>query len=161
MGCSHHVINHCHNVAKAALRIGHVYELEGYTVDLKLIEAGALLHDMGRSKSHEIDHAAIGGKMAREMGLPDNVVRIIERHVGAGIPDDEAHELGLPEGCYVPDTLEEKIVAYADKIVEGNKVVDIKVYLDALTEKYGSDHPSIKRLLVLHREIISVIGDDF
>lgn len=140
------------------MRIAYKYEAKDYAVNVPLVEIGGLLHDIGRSQTHEIEHASIGGKMARELGLPEPVACIIDRHIGAGIPDDEARAIGLPDGDYVPETLEEKIVAYADKIIEGNRIVDIQVYIDEIALKYGIHHPAIKRLHALHLEITSTVG---
>ena len=49
VGCPHHVIEHCQNVTKIAMRLASVFNEKGYKVDLSLIEAGAMLHDIGRS----------------------------------------------------------------------------------------------------------------
>ena len=78
--------------------------------------------------------------------------------MGAGIPADEALELGLPEGDYMPETLEEKIVAYADKLIVGQTEVDIKITIDDFIDELGPDHPAIERLWSLHEEISSVLG---
>jgi uncharacterized protein len=159
IGCPHHIIEHCQNVTKIALRIASVFNEKGYDVDLSLIEAGAMLHDIGRSKTHEIDHAAVGGRIIRELGIHESVAKIVDRHIGAGIPEDEALELGLPPGHYVPETLEEKIVCYADKLIAGRRVVDISVTIDEFAEKHGEDHPAIKRMHDLHDEINGMIGN--
>lgn len=158
VGCPHHIIEHCQNVTKIALRIASVFNEKGYDVDLSLIEAGAMLHDIGRSKTHEIDHAAVGGILVRELGIHESVAKIVDRHIGAGIPEDEALELGLPPGHYVPETLEEKIVCYADKLIAGRMVVDISVTIDQFAEKHGVDHPAIRRHYALHDEIVGMIG---
>jgi len=104
-----------------------------------------------------VDHAAIGGEIARELGLPKSLVHIIERHIGAGIPEDEAQELGLPEGHYIPETLEEKIVAYADKLIAGRHEVDIEVTVHDFAEQLGENHPSIQRLWDLDSEMKSLL----
>ena len=85
------------------------------------MEAGALLHDLGRSKTHTVDHAVVGAQIAQSIGLPESVVRIIKRHVGAGITAEEAEWLGWPKDVYEPQTLEEKVVSYADKLIDALK----------------------------------------
>ena len=122
------------------------------------MEAGALLHDIGRSQTHDVDHAAVGGMIARKLGLNESVVRIIERHIGAGIPPKEAHELGLPEGVYTPETIEEKIVSYADKLISGRKEVDISVTIKDFADRLGWDHPAIERLHKLQQEMEGLLN---
>jgi uncharacterized protein len=141
------------------VRLANKLKDKGYNVDIKLVEAGALLHDIGRSQTHNVDHAAVGGEIARKLGLSESVVRIIERHIGAGIPEKEARALGLPEGVYIPETLEEKIVCYADKLISGRKEVEISVTIGDFAEKLGWDHPAIERLHKLQVEMDALLLD--
>ena len=158
VGCPSHIVDHCLNVTKIAVRIARKLREKGYDVDMELVEIGAILHDIGRSKTHETDHAAVGGKMVRQLGIAEPVARIVDRHIGAGIPEDEARALGLPDGIYVPETLEEKIVCYADKLIAGWREVDISVTVDDFAEKMGRDHPSIERLWSLHHEVEGLLN---
>jgi uncharacterized protein len=119
------------------------------------------MHDLGRSKTHNVDHGALGGKLAREMGLEEALARIIERHVGAGITEKEAKKIGLPYGKYVPETLEEKIVTYADKLIEGDRLVEIDVAFEKFERELGRDHPALDRLRVLHEEMVNLVGSNF
>jgi uncharacterized protein len=123
-----------------------------------LVEAGALLHDLGRGVTHAVEHGAVGGELARGLGLPDAVVRIVERHVGAGIPAVEAEEMGLPPGVYVPESLEEKVVCYADKLTKGGGEVAFGVTVAEMVEKLGEDHPAIERMWALHGEIMGMLS---
>ena len=91
--------------------------------------------------------------MARELGLSEKLVLIIERHIGAGIPENEARALGLPERSYIPESLEEKIVSYADKLIAGRCEVDIEVTVRDFSDKLGEDHPSLQRLRDLDVEM--------
>jgi uncharacterized protein len=103
----------------------------------------------------------IGGIIARKLGLDKKIVKIIERHIGAGIPEHEAKELGLPDGVYIPETLEEKIISYADKLIHGSKVVNIEVTISDFAEELGWQHPAIKRLQNLHLEFVEKLGINF
>jgi uncharacterized protein len=124
---------------------------------MRLVEIGGLLHDIGRSRSHEVDHAVVGAEILKEMGLSEALVLIVERHIGAGIPADEAVELGLPERHYLPESLEEKIVAYADKLLSGRREVPIEVTIKDFSTKLGEDHPSIDRLWTIHYEMTDLL----
>jgi len=160
-GCSPSVLGHCENVTRVAMRIAEAFRRRGFNVDTALVEAGALMHDIGRSRTHGVEHGAIGGGIARSMGLPESLARAIERHVGAGITADEAERIGLDGGGYVPETLEEKIVAYADKLIEGDRRVDIEVTVEKFERELGGGHPALDRLRALHDEVVGVIGPEF
>jgi Predicted HD superfamily hydrolase len=78
-----------------------------------------MLHDIGRSRTHAIDHGQVGAEIACRLGVSPAVTRIIECHIGAGLTVEECTLLRLiPRDC-LPHTLEEKIVAHADNMVEG------------------------------------------
>ncbi|NYT16622.1 MAG: HDIG domain-containing protein [Methanomicrobiales archaeon] len=120
-GCSRRVIEHCHCVRDLALSF---CDRSG-VADRELVNAGALLHDIGRGLSHSLSHAQAGAAWCREQGIPDDVVRIVERHTGAGLTADECTLLRLlPVDC-VPETIEEKIVANADNLVKGRHEISI------------------------------------
>lgn len=68
------------------------------------MEAGAILHDVGRSKTQSIYHALIGAEILKEKEFPIEIVKITERHIGAGIPKEEAITLNLPPRDYLPIT---------------------------------------------------------
>ncbi len=154
--CPPKVINHCEEVATLALEIAGKLEKKGIKVDLKLVEAGALLHDIGRSKSHAVDHGVVGAKIAESEGLPEEVVRIIRRHVGGGITAQEAERFGWPKDVYEPVTLEEKIVSYADKLIDGSKRVPIDLEIERLQVEHRD---AAERVRKLHGEITHLLGD--
>lgn len=158
-GCPPNVIAHCKTVSKFAVRIAKASAKHGYKVNVQLVEVSGLLHDVGRSKTHCVDHALIGGEIAQSFGLPSSIVKIIERHAGGGIPKDEAQKLGWPIRDYLPQTLEEKIVCYADKRVEGLRTVSLDQALKVYVASLGKDHPTVERIRKLHVEIVAIAGD--
>ena len=152
-GCDEDVVNHCLAVEDLALRIARLAN-----ADEELVSAGALLHDIGRGTTHGIEHAVVGAKIARELGVCEAVVLIIERHIGGGISEDEAGKLGLPVGDYVPKTLEEKIVAHTDNLIEEGKKRPVKEIIGHF-EKLGYGYVA-ERILHLHRELSEICGKD-
>lgn len=149
-GCSEDVIRHAQEVARLALGIAGGLCVE---TDRQLIEAGALLHDIGRSSTSTLRHVTEGVRMAQELDLDEALVRIIERHVGAGLTASEAAEAGLPRKDHLPETLEEKVVAYADNLVVGGRSVSFYESLERFRERLGEDHPAFHRMAQLHREL--------
>jgi uncharacterized protein (TIGR00295 family) len=126
--------------------------------DVDLVRAGALLHDIGRAVDQGIRHAVVGVKVARGLGLPEELINIIERHIGAGIERQEAVKFGLPAKDYFPLTLEEKIVAHADNLAGKKKKEKLEKVLADL-EKKGASH-AIPRMMALHRELSALCGMD-
>ena len=155
-GCQQNVIEHCLRVSLVAVEIAQACLQNGTNVDVKLVETGAILHDIGRSVTHGMDHGVIGSGLLEQYGLPPEVRSIVEKHIGAGISEEDARELGLPPRDYVPRTLEEKIVAYADKLVDGEKRVRLEDTLVKYSMELGKDHPSIGRLRALEMEITNL-----
>ena len=120
-GCSTKVIAHCRAVRDCACG----YAAHNPDIDFSLVERGAMLHDIGRSRTHDIRHAQCGADLIRKMGLGEEIARIVECHTGAGLSADECTLLGLfPRDC-MPRTTEEKIVTHADNLIAGKKRVTI------------------------------------
>ncbi|MDO5852210.1 MAG: HDIG domain-containing protein [Methanobacteriaceae archaeon] len=124
-----------------------------YKVDENLIKTGSMLHDIGRMKTASIKHAYIGADLLRKEDIDEKVCLITERHIGAGIIPTEAKELNLPDRNYIPETLEEKIVAHADNLVHKSSPVTLDFVIKKWERK--NMHPSsIKRLIKLDHELI-------
>lgn len=112
-------------VTQRALRICDAHpELR---LDRRFVEEAAMLHDIGicRCDAPEIccfgtepylRHGLIGAEMMRAEGFPRHA-RVCERHTGAGLTKEEIIEqnLPLPHRDFLPETLEEKLICYADK----------------------------------------------
>jgi uncharacterized protein len=150
VGCPEWVIMHSQAVCKKALEISEYYP----EADKELIRKGALLHDIGRSKSNKIDHAYIGGEIAKELNYSKEVINIIERHIGTGISKEESKNMDIPTKDYIPITLEEKIVSHADNLLNGSDEVTIEFTANKWRKKLGENHPSINKLYQNHEELI-------
>ncbi|MDI6642842.1 MAG: TIGR00295 family protein [Candidatus Hodarchaeaceae archaeon] len=151
-GCSKEVIWHCLAVERTALSIAKQIRTNGHKIDLKLVSRGALLHDIGRTKTHGIMHGVEGARILRNIGLR-GFVRFAECHLGAGIPASEAKELGLPARDFIPRTLEEKVVTYADKLAMGRRRTSYERALEWFRSELGPKHPAVERFKKLHLEI--------
>jgi uncharacterized protein (TIGR00295 family) len=103
-----------------------------------------------------VDHAVAGSSLAREYGLPDEIVTIIERHIAAGILSADATKLGLPSKDYTPRTLEERIVAHADNLVEDRNRCTIQRSVQVLEEKGLTE--VARRVKQLHLELSREAG---
>jgi len=120
-GCSRKIIAHCTAVRDCACE----YAAQNPDLDFSLVEQGAMLHDIGRSRTHSIHHAQCGADIVRSLGLGERLARVVECHTGAGLTADECTLLGLsPRDC-MPRTTEEKVVTHADNLIAGAKRVTI------------------------------------
>ncbi len=84
------------------------------------------------------------------------VVEIVRRHVGAGISPEEAVALNFPPGDYIPRTLEEKIVGFADKMLDGDKARPFEEEVKRFVKK-GHD---VQRLRRLKEDVDAAVGVD-
>ena len=86
-----------------------------------------MLHDIGIIRCYAagiqcfgtepyICHGRIGAELLRSEGFPRHA-RVCERHTGAGITKAQiiAQNLPLPQQDFLPETMEEKVICYADK----------------------------------------------
>lgn len=121
----HILMVHSRSVANRALEIAARHaELH---LDTTFIEEAAMLHDIGICKCKAegiacygtepyIRHGLIGGEMMRKEGFPRHA-RVCERHTGAGLSLEDiiSQDLPLPHHDFLPETMEEKVICYADK----------------------------------------------
>lgn len=152
-GCSPGVVAHCKAVSRTAVALAE--KVNSVSVDRELVRLGGLFHDIGRSRSHDIHHAIVGVKIGRELGFPEPLLSIIERHIGAGIRAAEAERLGLPKKDYLPMTPEEKIVSYADNLTKGADAMPFDSAVQRFLDILGPGHESIELLYRQHEEIRS------
>ena len=119
------LLTHSRQVADRCLLIARKHpELK---LDTEFLEEAAMLHDIGilyvdapsiscYGTELYICHGLLGAELLRREGLPAHA-RVAERHTGTGLTQEEIlrQSLPLPPRDLVPETLEEKIICYADK----------------------------------------------
>ena len=152
-GCSKRVMAHCRAVADFAVEIANACREKGMKVDVDLVRIGGLLHDIGRAKTHGVDHGVMGASIARDYSLSGKLVNIIERHVGSGITEKEARRSGLPVKSFVPVSLEERVVAYADKLIEGSTRLPFGVAVERFRRDKNIPEVAVERLKQWHLEL--------
>lgn len=121
------LIQHSEQVRDRALQIVDAHPEWAGKVDRRFVEEAAMLHDIGIlyvnaerifcMGSHKyIEHGYLGAELLRREGLEKHAL-VAERHTGTGITIEQVvrEEMPIPERNYIPESLEEKIVCYADK----------------------------------------------
>jgi len=161
-GMSAEDIDHSVKVAEKALELAR--RIGGDGIDQELVGRGALFHDLGKCKTHEMEHGKIGAELGRKIGLPEEITSIMEKHIRGGLTEAEAKELCLPVKDYTLRRLEERIVIYADRLVDiiYDGIVTLKSESESETRfeeilrtypKYGKNAITLERYLGYHREI--------
>ena len=135
-------------------------------IEEDLVEAGALLHDLGRIKTHGIEHGFVGGLIIRDLNIDERVARCAMVHVLGGLALDEIQRYFPPEirnqvkEPLIPRSLEEKIICFADKQVNGTKRVTLRKRFSRWFKKHGRTSFLIRarvRVLQLEKEILALI----
>ena len=121
----HILITHSQSVAQKALQI--VFSQPSLNLDQNFVLEAAMLHDIGIFKTNApgiscygtepyICHGILGAAILRAEGY-ERHARVCERHTGAGLSLDDivGQELPLPHQSFLPETLEEQLICYADK----------------------------------------------
>ena len=119
------LIHHSRQVMLRALHIVDAHPEMPF--DRRLVEQGAMLHDIGifltdapgihcHGQAPYLMHGYLGAQLMRREGL-ESIARVCERHTGTGLTAENirAQHLPLPEQDFRPETLEEQVICYADK----------------------------------------------
>jgi len=165
---SEDVRKHCMKVAEVALKIANSIESD-VGIDKNAVLIGALLHDIGRAVTNDpFLHFIKSAEILRKEGFDDKIVKIAERHFSAGLSKEDAKKLGLPIKNYMPKSLEEKIVSFADNLVFGDKerkFVDFMKRLDEIDKRNGKfkwlTEKTRKRALKIKEELEKLSGLKF
>lgn len=140
---------HSRSVAAMALRICEAHpEL---SLDKQFVEEAAMLHDIGIFRCNApgiqcfgtepyICHGQLGAEILRAEGFPRHA-RVCERHTGAGLSMTDIQSQHLPIIVpptpsaeqdntfwepFLPETLEEKLICYADKFFSKTRLENQK-----------------------------------
>ena len=149
------LVLHSRQVADLAVRLGQRLIDRGVPVDLEFVEEAAMLHDIGMCRTDApgihchgtepyIRHGILGRQMLDSIGLFRHG-RVCERHTGAGITADEIVSQHLPidpPRDLLPESVEEKLVCYADKFFSKSRLDEPPKTMDHVRRslaKFGPD----------------------
>lgn len=137
-----HIREHSLLVTEVALRLGSSLRKAGILLHLPLIEAGALLHDIGKTPclGTSKNHAEWGAQIVESMGYPE-VADLVREHIVV------SSDGGAPSLIR-----EAEIVNYADKRVLHTQVVTMSVRFADLKERYATTEEARSQLAVLEEK---------
>jgi putative nucleotidyltransferase with HDIG domain len=130
-----HIVAHSLQVYRVASFLTTQLKDRGVQLNLDLIQAAALLHDITKARSFKTseNHALTGGEHITNCGYPQ-VGQIIKQHVRL-----EAYD---PEN----ELQEAEIVNYSDKRVVHQNIVLLENRLDYIMAKYGTTPKIVERI---------------
>lgn len=150
------VLKHSEAVKEVAISI--TEDIRKIKVNKDLVRIGSLLHDIGRFVNppgeEGYKHAYKGGKILEKEGIDHRIIFIVKRHIGSGLTKEEIREkdMDLPEKDFIPETVEEKIVCYADNLVFEDRKGDFNKAVKKFRNEISS-YKALKRLRKLHNEL--------
>ena len=155
-GTSERIVKHCETVAGVAMILVDGYTRRGIAVDSASVAEAALLHDIGRNLTQGPTHGHEGAELLKREGASEIVVETVRRHVGAGLSPQEAAALGLPPLVFIPETTEQVIVCFADKMIDSDRVRPFELEVERFRLK-GHD---VGRLMALKERVTRDLGED-
>lgn len=129
-----HIVRHSQLVTDVALLVAVKLNNVGEHLDLALVEAGALLHDITKTQSIETkeNHARTGSELLISLGY-QAVANIVRQHIC------------LDAGSLQPDAVTEaELVNYSDKRVKHEEVVNIEERFQDVLERYVTKIPDLQ-----------------
>ena len=143
-----HILRHSLLVTEVGLFIAGGLNRNSCRLDLRIVEAAALLHDIGKMPALETgdNHAELGARML-SASVAQSVVRIVAEHIYLDISQTDG------------PLCESLIVNYADKRVKHDKVVTIQERFEDLIERYAKS-PVQAAMLREKRDLYSALEDN-
>jgi uncharacterized protein len=141
-----HIKDHSLQVARISVCLGKNLKARFPELNLDLVEAGALLHDIAKTETirNRGNHAQIGEKMVRALGF-DTLAPIVAQHVR--LEDAYFHNKWIDEVV---------LVHYADKRVRHDEVVDLEERFEYLVKTYGHSQEVVERIKTLYQDTLKV-----
>jgi uncharacterized protein len=142
------IYSHCQIVWEIA---NELIQKKNLKINHELVHYGALLHDIGAYKlinskmiwneKDYIKHGIIGYEILTNEGVDKPICEIARHHTGVGITreDVQNQQLPLPLSDYSPQTIEERLVMYADKFHSKTPRFNSFESYSKFTRKFGED----------------------
>lgn len=125
-----HVMRHCLKVSETAIKIANALNKNGYHLDIELIQAAGLIHDIARVDENHWD---IGAKIANDLGYFQEADIIKQHMFYASDPNKEEIE-------------EIDIVCLSDRMVKENLYVGLDNRMQYILDKFKGNPEAKERI---------------
>ncbi len=127
-----------------------IIESNQLNVNVELVKAGCLLHDIGAYSLYRdnwfdegmyITHGIVGYQILKDEGCGEQLCRIASHHTGVGLSrkDIKQENLPLPDEDFLAETIEEELVMYADKFHSKQPQFNSHASCKQTVSKFGDD----------------------
>lgn len=140
-------MNHCEGVARRVEAISQILKTTKHKLDTDMLVAAALLHDVGLTRPHGLDHGKIGAEILEEIGLGE-IAEMVKIHA---LP--QTYELSL----------EAKVLIYADMTTgpDGKAIDPMQKlsFLERLSHEWKNEEERLAALEAyeVKRQVVSEI----
>jgi uncharacterized protein len=141
-----HIVSHSLRVAQVGVFIAAHLKMADEDLDIGLVEAGGLLHDITKMDSVHTrqDHALSAFKLLETLGYP-SVADIARQHVRL--------DCNIKHNPIMTEAL---LVNYADKRVKHASIVTLSERFEDLLRRYGTTPERQEMISKLHDEIVGI-----
>ncbi|MGI6731212.1 MAG: HD domain-containing protein [Anaerovoracaceae bacterium] len=145
-GTPQHVVKHCNKVCEIAVKVGKALNKCGLNLNIQLIQASSLIHDVARTEDRHWD---VGAKIAEDLGFYQEA-SIIKEHMTHS-PILELNSLK-----------EIDIVCLADRMVKEDEYVGLECRMQYVLDKFKGNPEAIEKIkakLEDNRILLSLIEE--
>jgi putative nucleotidyltransferase with HDIG domain len=147
------VANTCKKIAKR------INKIQNSKINIMYVESIGLVHDIGHSKSNygkPAIHSIEGSLILHNLGFHKEASDIITH----SFTPEEAEYCGFKKDLFIPKTINQKILSFADSIIlQNGEITSVEKRIDDIIERYNNTPIAIttlnakKRLLKIDNEI--------
>lgn len=125
-------------------------------IDAQFLVDAAMLHDIGvvecdapgihcHGSRPYMQHGLAGADILLREGLDERYARVCRNHIGTGLTAMEIEEEGLPlPACdFLPETLEEKLICYADNFFSKSRSPESEKPLEEVERSMSKFGPAV------------------
>ena len=144
-GMLQNIVRHSLEVVKISLFLTGELNKHGQDLDLGLVEAASLLHDLTKTKCLQTkeDHAQTAFQLLTRMGY-GRIGEVVAQHVRLSRNGDSSN------------VSEEEVVNYADKRVQHDQIVSLRERFIDLKERYGKGPESLRQMEGMERATFTI-----
>ena len=132
-GTPEHVKGHCREVARTALNIAKALNEKGAHLDLGLVLAAGMLHDIARA---EDKHWEVGAELMRKLGYEkESEIILVHMKYSPFSPIDQVNETDM--------------VCLGDRLVSEDRYVGLDARIDYIIDKAKRNgHPEAEKIIL-------------